>query len=273
MAAFASRVGQPRARRSACSRRRWHNANAAFDLAQRRVPADARLRARDPARRQARRRRPSTPRSRGSRRRRKLRRPERARRPGQAAPPGHGRPRQARRRDAEQLLPQTDLASKCVTRRRPADRRRRIARRRFTTGAENYKEFWYALVGLAGEGQNFDGNGQYVRFQTGGGAQTVSLGSKSSTHRRAVRQRTRGAAGQPAGLPGQAPAVQPDVPLLQAAAARRQRPGRGDLAAHRHDDRAAGVQPAGPAAPPGRPRGRAREAQPVRPQGRRGGRQ
>jgi virulence factor Mce-like protein len=46
----------------------------------------------------------------------------------------------------------------------------------FTTGVENYKEFAYGLVGLASEGQNFDGNGQYVRFQAGGGTQTVSLG-------------------------------------------------------------------------------------------------
>jgi len=45
-----------------------------------------------------------------------------------------------------------------------------------TTGEENYKEFWYAMVGLAGEGQNFDGNGPYVRFQTGGGQQTISTG-------------------------------------------------------------------------------------------------
>jgi phospholipid/cholesterol/gamma-HCH transport system substrate-binding protein len=33
------------------------------------------------------------------------------------------------------------------------------------------------MVGLAGEGQNFDGNGPYVRFQPGGGDQTVSLGT------------------------------------------------------------------------------------------------
>ena len=45
-----------------------------------------------------------------------------------------------------------------------------------TTDEENYKEFWYAMVGLAGEGQNFDGNGPYVRFQTGGGSQTISTG-------------------------------------------------------------------------------------------------
>ena len=28
-------------------------------------------------------------------------------------------------------------------------------------------------MGLAGESQNFDGNGTYTRFQTGGGSQTV----------------------------------------------------------------------------------------------------
>ena len=46
----------------------------------------------------------------------------------------------------------------------------------FPTGEPNYREFMYALVGLSGEGQNFDGNGQYVRFAPGGGGQTVSLG-------------------------------------------------------------------------------------------------
>ena len=34
------------------------------------------------------------------------------------------------------------------------------------------------MVGLAGEGQNFDGNGPYVRFQTGGGTRQVSLGQR-----------------------------------------------------------------------------------------------
>ena len=46
-----------------------------------------------------------------------------------------------------------------------------------TTGIENYKEFFQTLVGLAGESQNFDGNGGYTRFQTGGGTQTVSTGA------------------------------------------------------------------------------------------------
>ena len=68
----------------------------------------------------------------------------------------------------------------------------------FTTGVENYKEFFYTLVGLAGEGQNFDGNGMYVRFQTGGGAELAVARLGVGRHRRALRQRGRGPARQPA---------------------------------------------------------------------------
>ena len=77
------------------------------------------------------------------------------------------------------LLPQTDLASKCA-RDVLLPTGDVVIQDEFTTGVENYKEFFYTLVGLAGEGQNFDGNGMYVRFQTGGGAETLSLGSASS---------------------------------------------------------------------------------------------
>jgi phospholipid/cholesterol/gamma-HCH transport system substrate-binding protein len=48
------------------------------------------------------------------------------------------------------------------------------------TGVPNYKEAWQAVVGLAGESQNFDGNGQYTRFQAGGGAEPVFTGSSPS---------------------------------------------------------------------------------------------
>jgi len=39
----------------------------------------------------------------------------------------------------------------------------------FSTGQPNYREFFYGTVNLAGESQNFDGNGPFVRFQPGGG--------------------------------------------------------------------------------------------------------
>jgi phospholipid/cholesterol/gamma-HCH transport system substrate-binding protein len=50
----------------------------------------------------------------------------------------------------------------------------------FDTGTANYKEFWWTMVGLSGESQNFDGNGSMVRFAVGGGSQSVALGSAGS---------------------------------------------------------------------------------------------
>jgi phospholipid/cholesterol/gamma-HCH transport system substrate-binding protein len=77
------------------------------------------------------------------------------------------------------LLPKTDLVSKCVSRVLiPAGNI--PINDEFANGTENYKEFFWGLVGLAGEGQNFDGNGMYVRFQTGGGTQQISLGNSST---------------------------------------------------------------------------------------------
>jgi hypothetical protein len=90
---------------------------------------------------------------------------------------------------AIELLPQTDLASKCATR-VVLPTGDVVIRDEFQTGRENYKDFFYTMVGIAGEGQNYDGNGMYVRFQTGGGSQQVSLGQGSA-----------GAAPQFGGLP------------------------------------------------------------------------
>jgi phospholipid/cholesterol/gamma-HCH transport system substrate-binding protein len=44
----------------------------------------------------------------------------------------------------------------------------------FDTGVPNYKEFGYAVAGFAGESQGFDGNGPYLRLQSGGGGVDVS---------------------------------------------------------------------------------------------------
>jgi ABC-type transporter Mla subunit MlaD len=73
-------------------------------------------------------------------------------------------------------LPQADLVSQCVTHTILPTGDIKIEDGQFTSGEENYKEFWYAMVGLAGESQNFDGNGHYVRFAVGGGSQTVGTG-------------------------------------------------------------------------------------------------
>jgi phospholipid/cholesterol/gamma-HCH transport system substrate-binding protein len=73
-------------------------------------------------------------------------------------------------------LPQADLVAQCVTHTILPTGDVKIQDGPFSSGVENYKEFWYSMVGLAGESQNFDGNGHYVRFATGGGAQSISTG-------------------------------------------------------------------------------------------------
>jgi ABC-type transporter Mla subunit MlaD len=44
-----------------------------------------------------------------------------------------------------------------------------VVRDRFATGQPNFNEFFYGITGFAGAIQSFDGNGPYVRFQSGGG--------------------------------------------------------------------------------------------------------
>jgi phospholipid/cholesterol/gamma-HCH transport system substrate-binding protein len=50
-----------------------------------------------------------------------------------------------------------------------------------SAGVENYKEFWYAMVGQAGEGQSFDGNGSWLRVAAPGGVHTVKSGPTNYT--------------------------------------------------------------------------------------------
>jgi phospholipid/cholesterol/gamma-HCH transport system substrate-binding protein len=74
------------------------------------------------------------------------------------------------------LFPQVDLVSRCLTNVLLPTGDIRVQDPPLSTGIENYKEFWQTLTGLSGESQNFDGNGSYTRFQTGGGSHFVSTG-------------------------------------------------------------------------------------------------
>jgi phospholipid/cholesterol/gamma-HCH transport system substrate-binding protein len=112
---------------------------------------------------------------------------------------------------AIELLPQTDLASKCA-RDVILPTGDVVIEDEFTTGVENYKEFFYTLVGLAGEGQNFDGNGMYVRFQTGGGAEALSLGSASANTGELFGNAIALPLGNRPFYPGKRPPYRPEVP-------------------------------------------------------------
>jgi virulence factor Mce-like protein len=112
---------------------------------------------------------------------------------------------------ASELLPETDLASKCL-RDVVLPAGDLVIQDEFTTGVENYKEFFYALAGIAGEGQNFDGNGMYVRFQTGGGSQQVSLGSRGSNTGELFGNNIGVPLGNRPAYPGRRPPYRPEVP-------------------------------------------------------------
>lgn len=75
-----------------------------------------------------------------------------------------------------QFLPQITTVSKCISNVILPAGDLKISDGAVNTGKENYKEFWYSLVGLASEGQNYDGNGQYVHFQVGGGPIGIKAG-------------------------------------------------------------------------------------------------
>ena len=79
------------------------------------------------------------------------------------------------------ILPQSNLLARCMTEVILPTGDIPIEDE-FATGVENYKEFWWTMVGLAGEGANYDGNGPYVRFQPGGGSQTASYGDGSAAN-------------------------------------------------------------------------------------------
>jgi ABC-type transporter Mla subunit MlaD len=96
----------------------------------------------------------------------------------------------------------------------------------FSSGGPNYREFFYFLTALAGESQNFDGNGRYLRVQPGGGSLLVQLpnpGGNLTTERQAWAHTNASPLGvqpQLAGRPPKKPEVRCDknpVPDLNGA--------------------------------------------------------
>jgi phospholipid/cholesterol/gamma-HCH transport system substrate-binding protein len=67
-----------------------------------------------------------------------------------------------------ELMPQIELLSRCVSD-VLVPTGDIVINDQFSTGQPNFREFFYAAVDQAGESQDFDGNGQYVRVNPGGG--------------------------------------------------------------------------------------------------------
>jgi len=144
-----------------------------------------------------------------------------------------------------QLLPKVDLVDRCVTDVVLPTGDVKIADGPFTTGLENYKQFWESLVGLTGEGQNFDGNGQYVRFQAGGGATTISTGNSTLSGDPLFGNAIATPLGTRPAYTGQRPPYKPDAPCYQ------QTPPdlNGPAAAVGPPDQTVGTGPSNPLAP------------------------
>jgi virulence factor Mce-like protein len=109
------------------------------------------------------------------------------------------------------LLPQVDLLSRCANHNLVPAANAKIQDGPFTSGVENYKELMYSLVGLAGEGENFDGNGMYVRVQSGGGDQTVTSGPLRGNSPAVLTNVPEVPLGSRPKFPGSLPPYRPDV--------------------------------------------------------------
>jgi phospholipid/cholesterol/gamma-HCH transport system substrate-binding protein len=68
---------------------------------------------------------------------------------------------------------QTDEFNKCLTNDIIPAGNTKLQDGSASSGVEDYKEFWYSLVGLNGLGQSFDGNGSRANFLVGNSGQTL----------------------------------------------------------------------------------------------------
>jgi ABC-type transporter Mla subunit MlaD len=113
---------------------------------------------------------------------------------------------------------QTNALSKCQTNVIFPSGNARLQDPSGTSGVEDYKEFWYSLVGLAGIGQSFGGNGAFDRFMVGGGGQTVKsapvqiTGVKTPPGLQLLAQAPQTPLGTRPAFPAEEPPYMPKVP-------------------------------------------------------------
>jgi ABC-type transporter Mla subunit MlaD len=118
------------------------------------------------------------------------------------------------------LYKQTDLFNKCLTKVIYPAGNTKIQDGAATSGVENYKEFWYGLVGLAGIGQSFDGNGTFAKFLVGNSGETIEskptklLGNKAEGARLFAHSPLKPLGTRPA-YPSEEPTYQPLVPCYK----------------------------------------------------------
>ncbi len=82
------------------------------------------------------------------------------------------------------FLPRLDAFNRCQLHTILPTQEQRIDDGTLSTGLRNYEEFFQSMVSLAGESENFDGNGSFARLQAGGGyaVQTPPVGPGGALH-------------------------------------------------------------------------------------------
>jgi phospholipid/cholesterol/gamma-HCH transport system substrate-binding protein len=121
------------------------------------------------------------------------------------------------------LFHQTELFNKCLTSLIFPAGNTKLQDGSATTGVENYKEFWYSLVGLAGIGQSFDGNGPLTRFLVGNSGQTLRsqpvgiVGAHVKPGQRLLARSPLAPLGTRPAFPAEEPPYQPLVPCYKQA--------------------------------------------------------
>lgn len=80
---------------------------------------------------------------------------------------------------SRKLVPKADAFNRCVTEVLIPTGNIKVDDGQFSANTENYKEFWHAAVGQAGEGQGFDGNGPLLRLSAPGGSVPVTTGKSN----------------------------------------------------------------------------------------------
>jgi len=76
----------------------------------------------------------------------------------------------------EQFLPSIDDFDRCITNVILPSGNIKVDDGPLSVPAESYKELWYAMVGQAGEGAGFDGNGSFLRLLASPGAVNLESG-------------------------------------------------------------------------------------------------
>lgn len=118
--------------------------------------------------------------------------------------------------ESRNLVRNADLLARCASNTLVPTAKLPVPDGALSTGSENYKELWYAMVGQASEAQSFDGNGALLRLPTIGGGPIIRSGN--TTYRNKASRSTsavRSSGTSPAFAGSTPPPLRRDVPCYR----------------------------------------------------------